>query len=301
MREYRRRPGFTLVELLVVIAIIAILIALLLPAVQKVRESAMRTRCSNNLRQLGLGCLLFNDHNKYMPRGGSDGPTQTCCDATERTGWTWCYFITPYIEMSNVYNNPSDAAVGAALINIFYCPTRRAPQSYGGSGRCDYAGNGGSSNSPPSSTETGSADRSLGKDGVFMRQWSTLGRPAGSPPDQTRRLRQITDGASNTIMLGERQLHPTTFGIAGGDNEPWNNNGWDQDAIRHGNLQPQSDLLHPNRTQPTFWSTRFGSAHHDGLFVCQVDGAVRYVTFDINGTVWLRYCTIDDGKIIYIP
>src|SRR5262249_33787869 len=106
MKRLSRRSGFTLIELLVVIAIIAVLIGLLVPAVQKVRESANRLKCANNLKQIGIACHNYNDTAGVLPPGVAD-PGQRPWRPVPRTGshgfWSWLALILPFVEQDNLY------------------------------------------------------------------------------------------------------------------------------------------------------------------------------------------------------
>lgn len=117
-----RRSGFTLIELLVVIAVIAILVGLLLPAVQWVREAANRTHCANNLKQIGLAMLHYADDKGALP------PSRM-----QNGSATWAVLILPYLEQRDFYNQwnlnvPYDqqtASVRQKPLSIYFCPTRR--------------------------------------------------------------------------------------------------------------------------------------------------------------------------------
>src|SRR6202035_1375927 len=104
MTLHPRRGGFSLIELLVVIAIIAILIALLLPAVQKVREAAARAQCQNHLKQLALACQSYHDAQRFFPTGQYGDYNQAAAFGgpyEDSASWSWLAFILPYIEQVN--------------------------------------------------------------------------------------------------------------------------------------------------------------------------------------------------------
>jgi prepilin-type N-terminal cleavage/methylation domain-containing protein len=158
------RSGFTLVELLVVIAIIGILVSLLLPAVQAARESARRTQCINNLKQIGLAFVMHHDTLQAFPSGGSRyslGLRRVFVDGApadyRKQAWTWGYQVLPFMEAQNIWQlvDKSAADLGdrqvASTVNPgFFCPSRRSPIALmGGSwnynpyprAMIDYAGN----------------------------------------------------------------------------------------------------------------------------------------------------------------
>jgi prepilin-type N-terminal cleavage/methylation domain-containing protein len=289
----RTQTGFTLIELLVVIAIIAILIGMLLPAVQKVREAAARTKCQNNLKQLGLAWHNFHDAFGYLPLAGKNicdppidpsavanctnppTPNWGCCSPLNRSEWSWTYYILPFIEQDNTFHSNSNSLIYSTPVPTMYCPSRRAPVTYGGLAKVDYAGCSGSN----------------GSNGMLVRTGqSKLRFPASIP-----------DGTSNTIMLGEKQLNDTKLGLTYDDNEAYVAPGWDSEIFRLGSATypPRHDRYHPSYTNidPYVGSDQFGSAHPMGFNACMGDGSLRHVRYNVNVEIFRRACVRDDGLV----
>jgi prepilin-type N-terminal cleavage/methylation domain-containing protein/prepilin-type processing-associated H-X9-DG protein len=200
-----RRRGFTLIELLVVIAIIAVLVGLLLPAVQKVRAAAARVQCANNLKQLGLAAHNYHDSNQSFPPGVNQAKYLS---APQYRGYTLFVYLLPYLEQDTLYrqwdfttplNNTSGgtSARTATILRVLLCPADIIPQNpVTSQGRTyaltSYGGNGGSRSFDPSVATT---------DGVFH----TTGPGSQPNPNQLPvRLGDIRDGSSITLLFGER-------------------------------------------------------------------------------------------------
>jgi prepilin-type N-terminal cleavage/methylation domain-containing protein len=189
-----RRGGFTLIELLVVIAIIAILIGLLLPAVQKVREAAARIQCTNNLKQQGLALHAYHDANQALPNGNSPYTSAYPYEGS----WSWMAQILPYVEQDNAYRQAKAFASSGgsnwyAWYNpvcplkqkMFTCPAdSRGQQVYVGapSGIADQA----------LTTYLGNAGTTSSSFNGVLYQNSKV------------RLTDISDGTTNTLLVGER-------------------------------------------------------------------------------------------------
>ena len=282
VRDSARCAAFTLIELLVVIAIIGILIGLLLPAVQSVRESSRRASCQNNLKQIGLACLNHHDEHKVFPSGGKDFATPpTYINGRPATGTSqeagWGFQILPYIEQKSVWegrgsNDDLDRIVQAvgALQTWAFCPSRRSPQRItysdpyylGGvemaHGLCDYAGS------------------DLEDNGAVRRQ-----RPVA--------IHEVLDGASSTILIGEKRLNLRPLGSWQEDDNEGYTSGWDEDVMRTSKRPPQPDYQGDGKGDELF-----GSSHAGGVNFVLADGSVHFIGYEIESAVFTAYCNKND-------
>ena len=279
--------AFTLIELLVVIAIIAILIGLLLPAVQKVREAAARMKCSNNLKQMGIAFHAYHDATGFLPTAGNDAnaghnPAQDLRD------FGWCYEILPYIEQENLQKQTSITVIRATPLSVYGCPTRSGPRVISGNAKSDYAGNGGTNpNVRPGTNCNGPI--------VLSRNGTGNNVQPG-----VLRFASISDGLSNTLFVAEKFVNADSTCCY--DNESWAGPGIDGDIMRGAPavgsswLLPEQDRKFPSAAD----DYKFGSAHPSVFNAMLGDGSVRSVRYSVDPTQWMRLCRREDGGTVNI-
>lgn len=304
MKTTNNRPsGFTLVELLVTIAIIGILVGMLLPAVQMVREAARRTSCSNNLRQVGLAIQGFHDTRLMVPPArGADGFL------------TWPVYIMPELELGNLQQQfdltrayvEQDPELVQQPMEVMFCPTRRnsfkvsvsetgdAPRGATG----DYAGNAGTSEFFNLLQDWARFENPT--DGVFSSGFAVDNEVV----DQRLvrggvgryRFRDIRDGLSNTIFVGEKGVNVDHMGEAGG---------WGDNSIYNGD-EPFSFMRIGGPLIPLEGTTRsfngvkpsFGSAHPGVCLFTLGDGSTTAIATDLDTETLRRFCSRNDGQMV---
>jgi prepilin-type N-terminal cleavage/methylation domain-containing protein len=308
MTCFRSRRGFTLIELLVVIAIIAVLIGLLLPAVQKVREAAARSKCQNNMKQLGIAMNNFHSTHGVFPPGAVASTTSVTSQSfLSKAGVTvfnvnhsWAPFVLPYIEQDNVgklysmavsWDHANNRTAIATPVKVFICPT--VP---GGDTRvCERIAG---ARNPPSDYAPNNA---------YSDTLATAGYCDVVPDyggilvvNRTFSVSEIGDGASNTFLLSEVAGRPDRY-QAGRlvSTNTQTDGGWadrSNEYITHGftadgNTTPGT--CHTNCTNNNeVYSFHLGGAHH--VFA---DGSVRFVKASMDIRQFVKFITRSGGDI----
>lgn len=254
------RPAFTLVELLVVIAIIGILIGMLLPAVQSVREAARRTTCQNNLRQINIALQSYHASFEEFPVGAIEWRDGS--DPSQRQ-LAWNCHLLPFLEHNNVYqrldlttpfDSPENSSAGATIIDVFICPSgQRGTAPVNGLGPTDYGGIYGerinSPNTPPK--------------GMMVH-------------DTPIRIADVSDGTTYTLIVAE--------------DTGWGDGQW----INGRNIFDQAFAIN----NAPFFENDIRSEHPEGANTARVDGSVHFIPETIDLKTLGGLCTRAGGEVI---
>jgi prepilin-type N-terminal cleavage/methylation domain-containing protein/prepilin-type processing-associated H-X9-DG protein len=324
----RARRGFTLVELLVVIAIIGVLVGLLLPAVQSAREAARRAQCSNNLKQVGLALHAFHASSGRFPAafatttasGSVNWRTMTPRPSDFEPGWSFFVSILPFIENATLFDQldlakpildgtNSVALSDAALMPTYVCPSDASPRlvdvlDYGPSSAATALSGAGTvlGRAPVSSYAgvlgTSDHEHNGAFDGVFFR-------------NSRIRMGQITDGASQTVCVGERMSRMAEATWLGSitDSEVAHADGWWQRlgySHRSQNYRPTNchTTCHIRSSKPNQADNSpsgFFSPHPNGCNFLNVDGSVRSITNEVDLNTFRALATRATGDQASLP
>ena len=313
----RNRRGFTLIELLVVIAIIAILIGLLLPAVQKIREAANRMKCSNQLKQIALACHNYHD---------TEGKLPPAYDA--RTGLSWHVLVLRYIEQDNLhrqfdFTNPSNSHAitgrnvphGLVKIPTYLCPScPLTNQAFGAPNNT----NGPSDLIPPNTGQPAAIPHYYGVNGprgtnsatgqpypvgTVLHEGVPAARSGAFQRDGDLGLAAITDGTSNTLLIAEMSWVSPRFGtryrswVRGGEEYAGVSAGRPSFVVSCRNVTNGINSIFTANLIVPYNDVPFGSMHPGGMNAAFGDGSVRFLRQTLTITTYRALASRDGGEV----
>ncbi|MBL8888882.1 MAG: DUF1559 domain-containing protein [Planctomycetaceae bacterium] len=295
-----KKSGITLVELLVVIAIMAVLMGLLLPAVQMAREAARRTQCQNNLRQMGLALLNYESARQHFPAGWVVRRSDVLDPDREQPGYAWSHTILPNLELATQFdqfdrNLPVNHVVHHPLIknfhSVFACPSDVGPNSAIPADILDGHGiskRGSESlhDPPPAPLPEIGKSNYLGVFGTIEIRPAVIESDGMFFRNSRVRIAQVTDGTSNTLFVGERT---SDLGIS-----TWS-------GVMLEVPEPIARILgtcdHPPSPTPHHFED-FGSRHPGGANFLMVDGATRFISSEIGPETYLALATRSGKEVV---
>jgi prepilin-type N-terminal cleavage/methylation domain-containing protein/prepilin-type processing-associated H-X9-DG protein len=314
-----RRSAFTLIELLVVIAIIAVLIGLLIPAVQKVREASQRAKCQSNLKQIGLAMMNYHDANGVLPPQTA-GNRNTCCNGT------WQMAILPFVEQGNMlnayqnyaqsggsstptYEQQANLQVTSIRLDLFTCPSDIPNAAKSGT----YNGTKYNITQHNYLVNVGNIDYSQGKDGALPDQPAGL-KFLGAPFSRSAQFKilDITDGTSSTLMAAEvnqgqgQDFRGLTWWAEGSGFTVYRTpNSPLYDYISNGSgapgcVPPSQNPLNADcrsRSSPNWNAFAARSRHTGGVNVVMCDGSVHFISNSISWNTWQAIGTSQGGEV----
>ncbi|WP_237228800.1 DUF1559 domain-containing protein [Rubinisphaera sp. JC750] len=304
-----RRSAFTLIELLVVIAIIAILVALLLPAVQQAREAARRSACKNNFRQVGLALHNYHDTHSVLPMGTAVADSACGFGSLNVRGWAWSVHILPFLEQNNLYDqytfdneyyveSSPNWSAGAQEISVYLCPSD--DQGFELVSCCSNRTNGnctiGTAGDSCDLQDFGITNMA-GVADSNQRRCSSSANRMGTEKNgvlfslSDTRFRDVTDGTSNTLLVGE---------VLGGG--PGSHQGF---FWNHSNLVDTSDGINGFNTRhgtaPTAaWRLEgaLSSQHPGGCHMLLCDASVQFLSENIDAGTLAALTTRGESEVV---
>jgi prepilin-type N-terminal cleavage/methylation domain-containing protein/prepilin-type processing-associated H-X9-DG protein len=306
-----RRRGFTLIELLVVIAIIGLLIALLLPAVQAVREASRRMSCQNNLKQIGIALQCYHDRLGQLPPGylsmlngpASQGPNSDCTWDETGPGWGWAAYLLGDLEQAALQQtirfdlqiaDPMNAAARTTTVPVFVCPSETKSESLS---VVDGNGNPLVSVAPSSygamNGVLGVTSDAFDNNGVFIRNLNML-------------LSNITDGLSETLFVGERASNMSSMTWTGavlGGVVPAQRYANPADQLANAEAAAALVLSHGSRehipNDNLVFDADATSSYHPGMVNFLLgDGSVHVINSSIDGLVYEALLTRSGCEVV---